>query len=191
MSTPPPLPRVFALCGSLRAKSSNLTILRAFARATAAKLDVVFGPGIDELPHFNPDLDGDAPPASVVSFRNALRETDALVISCPEYVHGMPGAFKNALEWLVSDVAFMGKPIALINASPESTYADAQLRHTLEVMNARLLNDACITLPLGVRRFDEAQLIAAPAVAAQFAAMAGAIVVATKNKSGRADNAGA
>ena len=34
-----------------------------------------------------------------------------MVISTPEYAHGLPGVFKNALDWLVSDPAFAGKPV--------------------------------------------------------------------------------
>jgi NAD(P)H-dependent FMN reductase len=55
---------------------------------------------------------------------------------------------KNALDWLVASVEFPGKPVALINASPQAHHTQAQLRETLNVMGARLVEPACIALPL-------------------------------------------
>ncbi len=64
--------------------------------------------------HFNPDLDQEVSlPAEVVALRAVVAHADALVISTPEYVHALPGAFKNALDWLVSDPSFTGKPVAI------------------------------------------------------------------------------
>ena len=47
-----------------------------------------------------------------------MREADALLIASPEYAHGVSGVMKNALDWLVGDEAFVGKPVALVNTSP-------------------------------------------------------------------------
>jgi chromate reductase, NAD(P)H dehydrogenase (quinone) len=53
---------------------------------------------LSELPPFNPDLDGDRPPTAVKQFRLALEASAAVLISSPEYAHGVPGALKNALD---------------------------------------------------------------------------------------------
>jgi len=63
--------------------------------------------------------------------RDAIIAADALIVSSPEYAHGVPGALKNALDWLVSGVEIYGKPIALLNPSPRSLYAHLQLAETL------------------------------------------------------------
>ena len=64
------------------------------------------------------------------------------MIAAPEYAHGVPGALKNALDWLVASDAFPGKPVALINAAPRAFHAQAALRETLATMAARLVPEA-------------------------------------------------
>jgi len=101
-----------------------------------------------ELPPFNPDLDNEDPPGAVTSFRARLQTCDAVLISCPEYAHGVPGALKNALDWVVGSGELVGKPVALINGSARATHARASLIETLTVMSARVIPDASITIPL-------------------------------------------
>ncbi|MFX7816471.1 NAD(P)H-dependent oxidoreductase, partial [Acinetobacter baumannii] len=60
----------------------------------------------------------------------------------------MPGAFKNALDWLVSSPEFPGKPVALINTSPRAFHAQASVRDVLTTMAARLVPEAFVSLPL-------------------------------------------
>ncbi len=53
---------------------------------------------LGELPHFNPDLDGEgleAPPA-VAALRAQVSEAGGVIISSPEYADGVPGSMKNA-----------------------------------------------------------------------------------------------
>lgn len=103
--------------------------------------------GLGELPHFNPDLENDLP-ARIADLRAQVGRADGLLISCPEYARGIPGSFKNLLDWLVGSSEFPGKPIALINTSPRASDAQAALRLVLQTMSAVLVPDACITLPL-------------------------------------------
>ncbi len=103
--------------------------------------------GLAHLPHFNPDLEN-ALPASVQDLRNRVADTDALLISCPEYARGIPGSFKNMLDWLVGCTRFPHKPVALFNASPRASAAQAALRLVLETMSARIVEDACTTVDL-------------------------------------------
>ncbi len=67
---------------------------------------------------------------------------------------------KNALDWLVGSFEFPDKPVALINTSPRATHALAALTLTLETMSARLVTDACLTLPLLGIPNDEASILA-------------------------------
>lgn len=69
------------------------------------------------LPYFNPDLDQEPLPEPVRKFRQKISEAQALLISTPEYAHGIPGVLKNSLDWLVSDPNFAGKPVDLIYGS--------------------------------------------------------------------------
>lgn len=152
--------RILAICGSLRARSSNLAVLEAAARLAPPPLEVVLYGGLAGLPPFNPDFDGESPPSPVVELRQAIAGAEALMISSPEYARGVAGTLKNALDWLVSSTEFPGKPVAVINASPRATHADAALRLTLETMSARIIEDGSITLPLLGRNLDADGIIA-------------------------------
>jgi chromate reductase, NAD(P)H dehydrogenase (quinone) len=149
-----PAMRILAISGSLRAKSSNTAVLIAAARLAPSGMDIVLYRGLASLPHFNPDLDTDEPPESVRGLRREIGSCDGVLISSPEYARGVAGAMKNALDWLVGSVEFPNKPVALINASPRASHADAALRLTLTTMSARLVEEVSITLPLLGRDLD-------------------------------------
>ena len=139
---------ILAISGSLRAQSSNTTLLRAARRLAPAGSVISLYEGLGTLPYFNPDLDVAPWPAPVVDLRAQIAAADALLICSPEYARGVAGAMKNALDWLVSVEDFAGKPVALFNASPRATHAFAALRLTLETMAARVIDGAALTVPL-------------------------------------------
>jgi len=71
---------------------------------------------------------------------------------------------KNALDWLVGFEPFYGKPVAVPNASPRAQHAHAALCETLRTMSARLVDGACIALPLLGAGLDEQGMVDSPAV---------------------------
>ena len=141
------MPTILAFCGSLRAASMNAALLRATARLAPTAIDVRLFDGLASLPLFNPDLEAHTP-ESASRLRDAVGACDALLIASPEYAHGITGTLKNALDWLVSFEGFVGKRVAIFNASPRSVHADASLRETLITMSATLVDAACLALPL-------------------------------------------
>jgi NAD(P)H-dependent FMN reductase len=148
--------KIFAVSGSLRADSSNTPILRAMAYLAQDCAQIEIYEGLPNLPHFNPDLDGEnRPPATVTDWRDKLKQCNGVLMSIPEYAHGVPGAFKNALDWVVGSGELVGKPVAIINISPRSTYAEASLKETLSVMSADIITAASITVPLAGRKLSE------------------------------------
>jgi NAD(P)H-dependent FMN reductase len=165
--TQPALFRLLAISGSLRAKSINTAVLQTLQLLAPPEMEVTLYRGLGDLPHFNPDLDVDPPPAAVATLRQAVVSAHALVICTPEYAHGVPGVLKNALDWLVSFGPFLHKPVAIVNARPGATRALVSLRETLTVMNARLLDAASVTLPLTGNSLDAAGLLRLPVVRAQ------------------------
>jgi len=148
--------RILAISGSLRSTSSNTAVLRAARTVAPSGVDIIIFEGLGALPHFNPDLDGDKPPQSVLELRYEVGLADALLISSPEYAHGVPGCLKNALDWLVASSEFPGKAVALLNTSPRATHGPAQLTEILVTMAARLIPEASVTLTLPVRTPDGA-----------------------------------
>jgi chromate reductase, NAD(P)H dehydrogenase (quinone) len=156
---PQPL-RILAISGSLRRLSSNTALVQAATALAPDGVEVCACTLLAELPHFNPDLEGDQLPAAVARFRSELEACAAVLISSPEYAHGVPGALKNALDWIVGSGELVGKPVALINASPRSTHAQASLAETLRVMSADLVDAASIAVPLAGLRLDAAGIAA-------------------------------
>jgi chromate reductase, NAD(P)H dehydrogenase (quinone) len=145
--------RVLAISGSLRRASSNTALVDAAARLAPASVHVSIYRELATLPPFNPDLDNQTP-AAVTRFRHELQACDAVLISSPEYAHGVPGVLKNALDWVVGSGELVGKPVALINTSRRAIHAWTSLAETLNVMSALLIRDASITIPLEGRALD-------------------------------------
>lgn len=146
---------IVAICGSLRDGSSNAALLRAATSVAPDGVRFLFYDGLADLPHFNPDLDdeGSVPPAAVQELRELLIGAAAIVISSPEYAHGVPGAFKNMLDWLVSTGELVGKPVAILNAAPVGgDYAQNAILETLRTMNWRVVDEACRIEPFVKRK---------------------------------------
>jgi NAD(P)H-dependent FMN reductase len=154
--------RLLGISGSLRARSSNAELLRALALVARPGSELVMYRDLAHLPHFNPDLDAEGMVVSpaVQELRRAVGEADGLVISSPEYAHGVPGSLKNALDWLVSGPEMIHKPVSLLNPSPRSIHAHASLAETLRTMSAVLVDGACIAVPVSGRGLDAEQLVA-------------------------------
>ena len=148
--------RILAISGSLRAASSNTALVRAVAALSTDAIEVDVYDNLADVPPFNPDLaDAEVPPA-VAAFRGRLDCADAVLISSPEYAHGVSGVLKNALDWVVGSGELIDKPIGLVNTSPRATHAHAALAETLTVMSGRLIAGASIVVavPNGARAGD-------------------------------------
>lgn len=172
--------RILAISGSLRAKSSSTSLVEAARLLAPPGVTVTVYDGLGSLPHFNPDLDaeGSVPPAEVGQLRTQIGEADALIISTPEYAHGVPGSLKNALDWLVSSFEFPGIPIALINPSHESFHANDSLKEILTTMSARLPADASLRIPVPRRGMDAAAIAADEKLSAALKGVIAALIAA-------------
>jgi NAD(P)H-dependent FMN reductase len=147
--------KVLAISGSLRAQSSNASLLRAVTLLAPAGMEVVTYDRLAALPHFNPDDDVDPAPDAVRAWRAAIKEADGILISSPEYAHGVPGALKDALDWIVSSGELMAKPLLLISASPGGAErAHEQLVEILETMDANVLKAASLRTTQARRAID-------------------------------------
>lgn len=138
---------VLAICGSLRTASVNRMLLHTAIQLAPPGMSIRMYPTIGELPLYNPDLECSVP-KQVKTFRNQVADSQALIIASPEYAHGMTGAIKNALDWMVSVESFANKPVAVLNASPRARHADAALRETLRTMSAVIVEEASICVSL-------------------------------------------
>jgi chromate reductase len=129
-------------------------LLRAAARLAPSGISVELYRDLGALPLFNPDLEIEDP-RPVAALRQRIIASDAVLIASPEYAHGVTGAIKNALDWMVGNESFVDKPVGLLNAAPRATIAQAALRETLVTMSAHIVRAACVTVPVLGSGLDE------------------------------------
>jgi len=139
--------KILALSGSLRAASYNTAMLEAMKKLAPETIEINVYKKLDNLPLFNPDLNEDET-ASYQDLKQCLAESQGLIIASPEYAHGISGVLKNALDWLVAGEEFVDMPLALLNASPRASHAQAALREVVTTMSGCIVDEACVSVPL-------------------------------------------
>ncbi len=137
---------ILAISGSLRARSTNLSIIENIAEMFTDRINLTIYDGLARLPHFNPDLEQTAPIAEVEDFRRRIRESDGVLVCTPEYVFSIPGVLKNALEWTVGTSDFAGKPTALITASSLGEKTHESLFLVLKTIEANMSEDTALLI---------------------------------------------
>lgn len=146
--------KLFAICGSTRAQSANLNILRYVAGILSNEYEFEIYDGLSDLPHFNPDLDKDRAPEIVEALRNKIKNAAGVLICTPEYVFSLPGALKNAIEWCVSTTIFSEKPVALITASASGAKAHESLQLIMKTIYADLRDETQLLIQGAKGKFD-------------------------------------
>lgn len=130
--------KILGISGSTRKNSSNEAILKYIANAFNDILDLEIFDGIDKLPHFNPDLDGENPPNIISEFRRKITNADGIIFCTPEYVFNLPGSLKNAIDWNVSTTIFSNKPVAIIVAATSGEKALESLETIMKTIEAKI-----------------------------------------------------
>lgn len=151
--------RVLAISGSVRRGSYNAALLRAAADCIT-DVEFVLWRGLPDLPAYDEDLDSVLAPPSVTALRQEIAKADAVLIATPEYNGSIPGALKNALDWVSRPfpanvlrkkrVAVVGASVGLFGAIG----AQAELRKILKVIGADVL-DAGLPVPSAHTAFTE------------------------------------
>ena len=170
---------ILALSGSLRTGSTNTALLEAARLLAPAHVEVLVWSGQRHLPQFTPDLEN-APPPEVQAFRDLIGRADGLLLACPEYARGLPGSFKNALDWLVGGETFVNKKFALWNASPRAVEAQRSLRLVMETMSGICVEEAALALPLIKQEVTGEGIAAHPEWSPEIKAALGKLVGAIK-----------
>jgi NAD(P)H-dependent FMN reductase len=127
---------VFAISGSVRANSTNHSLIKAVAGLMKDAFSVEVYESVGRLPHFDPGLIDGSVPGEVRLFCAKIAKADGVIICTPEYAHGVPGALKNAIDWTVASADFSHKPTVLITASTDGRFGHAALLETLRVIEA-------------------------------------------------------
>jgi NAD(P)H-dependent FMN reductase len=138
--------RILAICGSLQAESGNLVLLRAAATTAPPGIEVRLSDGLRGLPHFNPDIElQGATPDAVRAWRAEIAASDALLIATPEYGHSLPGALKNAIDWVIGTGELHRKVVgvtAATAAAGRGILGIQALQSTLRAVDAAIVGGA-------------------------------------------------
>lgn len=146
---------IVGISGSIRHNSSTQKSLKSIENYLPKEVDYIIYDGLQKLPHFNPDFDGEEPPEEVSSFRSLLDEADAVIICTPEYIKGVPGVLKNGLEWLVSSANLYTKPVAVITSSGGGENAHNALVLNLSMLNADVDGARTLLISAADRQVNE------------------------------------
>lgn len=155
--------RIVLLSGSIRRGSLNTALARALAELApdGCETEVVT---IADIPVYDGDLEeSEGIPAAVEALKDKVAAADGLVLVTPEYNQGVPGPFKNAIDWMTrppSDIGrvFGRKPVALCGATPGSgatRSAQYAWLPTLRALQTRLYSDKTLLVPGAGDRFDD------------------------------------
>lgn len=128
---------ILGLSGSLRKGSFNTGLLRAAADLVPDGARVEIG-SIADVPLYNADIEtAEGLPPAVQALQTQLRSADGLLLVTPEYNNGIPGVFKNVIDWMSRGDGlklFTGKPVAVIGASPGGFGTILAQNHWLPVL---------------------------------------------------------
>ena len=129
------------LSGSLRRASFNSGLLRAAAELAPDGVEIIIG-SIAGVPLYDGDDEAaNGTPTAVATLNAQLAGADGLLLVTPEYNNGIPGTFKNAIDWMSRGDGlrlFKGKPVAVTGASPGNFGTTLAQTHWLQVL--RTLN---------------------------------------------------
>lgn len=134
--------RLLGISGSIRKNAFNTIILETIAENLPQNVELQIFP-LNDVPLYNQDEDTATPPQAVQDLRQAVADADGMIISSPEYIYGMSGVLKNALDWISRPHGkshMIGKPVFTMTASPAATggvRAQAQLNEAMMAIGAR------------------------------------------------------
>jgi chromate reductase len=151
---------VLGISGSLRRDSHNTKLLRAAEELLPPDAELVVFDGLESVPPYNEDRDGEKPPAGAAALRDAIAGADAVLFATPEYNGSVPGQLKNAVDWASRPhrtSVLWGKPVAVVGASTGTygaVWAQADLRKALGLAGARVV-EAEVAVGRAASRFDD------------------------------------
>ena len=132
---------LLGISGSLRAGSFNTALLRA-AQQVAGDGIAFDAVTLHGIPLYDGDAEArDGEPEAVAALKQRILASDGVLLVTPEYNNGIPGVFKNAIDWLsrtspVGNIpsVFGGRPFAIVGASPGGFGTILSQNHWLPVL---------------------------------------------------------
>jgi chromate reductase len=166
------MPRILGISGSLRRGSYNTALLNAAVALVDAGTELEIA-SIRGIPLYDGDVEAShgVPPA-VLDLRARVIACDGLLLATPEYNNGIPGVFKNAIDWMSRPAAdlprvFANRPVAVMGASPGgfgTVLAQSAWLPLLHTLGARPWFGGRLVVPRAGQVFNEASELVDEAV---------------------------
>lgn len=145
--------------GSLRKESYNKKLLYEASKLLPKNTELeIFG--LNDIPLYNADIEAAVLPDSVRILKEKIKESDALLIACPEYNYSVTGVLKNAIDWASRggvDSPLYRKPYALFGAGGISGTIRAQLHFRQIALhnNMQAVNKPEVYIQFASEKFDQ------------------------------------
>lgn len=137
--------KVLGISGSERPDSANQALLRALPSCFPDWSWSTYP--IHTLPLFTAASDRHPWDTNVLDWRAQVHQAQAVIIITPEYLHNLPAAIKNALEWLTSSGELMGKPVLPITYTPNAPRGENAMKAltwSLQALDARIITSLAL-----------------------------------------------
>lgn len=161
---------ILILCGSLREGSYNRSLAKAAEELAPEGMTFEYG-DIVGFPPYNQDLDptynqalSEADmPAAARDLKEQIALADGVLIVSPEYNYSIPGALKNAIDWVSRGrQPLREKPVGVMGASMGvggTLRMQQHMRAVFQFLNAYCMLQPEIIVALAQNRFDAAGVL--------------------------------
>jgi chromate reductase len=152
---------VLVICGSLRKNSYNAALARALPELAPEGMKLTSAPAYDGLPMYNADLqEASGFPPAAEDLAAAIRAADGVIIVSPEYNWTIPGALKNAIDWVsrMKDQPFKEKAVAIQSCSMGplgGSRMQYHMRMSLTYLNAFTFGTPEVIVSTAQNKFDK------------------------------------
>lgn len=157
--------RVAVLVGSLRSDSTHRKLAEILRNDTPEHVELDVIEGLDQVPFYNEDLDGETAPETAAALRDRVARADRVLVLTPEYNGTMPAVLNNAIDWLSRPYgagALVGKPVGIAGATPTpygGKWAHADAARSVGIAGAVAVEDITVSHPApGVDVTTDAEL---------------------------------
>src|SRR6185437_7767541 len=156
--------KILVICGSLRKGSYNAALTRALPELAPPGMTFTMAPAHDVMPMYNADIqEASGFPPAAEELAAAIRSADGVIVVSPEYNWTIPGALKNAIDWVsrMKDQPFKDKPVALQSCSQGplgGSRMQYHMRQSLTSVDAIMFGRPEILVTFAAKKFDEKTL---------------------------------
>lgn len=176
---------VVGISGSVRRDSYNTLLLGCAERLLPEGVAFETWRDLKRVPPYDEDDRAGPLPEAVAGLRSILAGADAVLFATPEYNSSVPGALKNALDWIsrpLEESPLRNTPAAVVGASTGAfgaAWAQADLRKILARIGARVLDDELLVGGAD-RQFDQAGRLVDRELERELAGLVGRLVDAAR-----------